>query len=69
MKRQSQGECGLLFEVFSVVLTSLYNTRRPTCNNTITLTVIYYSLLDYGNGFDLKGSKCVCGPREEEEYE
>lgn len=39
----------------------MYNARRPTSNNTITLTVIYYSPLDYGNGFDLKGCKCVFG--------
>lgn len=48
-------------DVFSIVLTSRYNTRRPTSNHTVTLTVIYYSLLDCGNGFDLKGSTCVCG--------
>lgn len=44
----------------SIDITEMYRTRHPTSNNTIiSLTVIYYSLLDYGNGFDLKGSKCV----------
>lgn len=44
-------------KVSSIVLTSLYNTRQAPSNNTITLSVIYYSLLDYGNGFDLKGGQ------------
>lgn len=44
-------------KVSSKVLTSLYNTRQAPPNNTVTSAVIYYSLLDYGNGFDLKGGQ------------
>lgn len=61
MKRQTQGESVLLSRFFSIVLTSLKCTSSSTWNYTLTLTVISYSLLDYGNAFDLKGCRASLG--------